>query len=258
MSAPFQKIDFMGISISVVSTSELIDHIINCARSRQTQLINYVNVHAMNIAHQDPFFAELLNQSDVLFCDGYGVKWGAKKLGLLLGDRMTPPDWVDQLWQACTKDNISVFLVGDTEEVVEAYAGTIKKEHPDLNLAGYHHGYFDHPGDESIDVARKISEATPDLILVAMGMPKQERWARDISPMLQGSIFLSVGALFRWKSGIEKRCPKWMSDHGLEWLGRWMQKPRKHFRRYIIGNTTYVLRVLAYCHKKNEVSRKTH
>ena len=235
-----------GVKISIVDLHDVLEEITILLNSSTDvlQMINYANAHAMNIAYGDPSFRDILNGSYMVFCDGFGVKLAAKILNRKIGQRMTPPDWVDQLFEICVKEKKAVYFLGDEDAVVELFVNKVKEKHPNLIIGGYHNGYFNKNGSENDMVIDKINSSNCDIILVGMGMPLQEKWIYENRKRLNVKISLTVGALFKWYCGYEKRAPKWMTDRGLEWLIRLFLNPRKLFRRYVIGNPVFLFRVL--------------
>ena len=244
MSIPRKEL--LGIQISVVDLPELLTEIERLAEAKQPALVNNVNVHACNLAFEQPAFREILNRSEVVFCDGFGVKLGAALRGIRLGQRMTPPDWIDELFARCAAQGYSVYFVGDTAPVVEHFAQEVQRRYPKLKIAGWHHGFFPLQGAENEQLLSEIRDSGADIILTGMGMPRQEFWAEDARTHLEKGVLIATGALFRWYTGFERRAPKWITAIGLEWLARLLASPSRHFRRYMIGLPHFFFRVLRF------------
>lgn len=234
----------LGIDISVVDLPGLLQAIDELAQQECPSLVNNVNIHACNLAFEQPAFREILNRSEVVFCDGFGVKLAGWLTGNRLGQRMTPPDWIDELFALCVRKNYSVYFLGDTDEVVGQFSKKVQANYPDLKVAGWHHGFFDLQGLENEEVVVAIDESGADIIITGMGMPRQELWAWEAKPHLQKGVIIAAGALFRWYTGVEQRAPKWMTDAGLEWLARLLASPRRHFKRYVVGIPLFYWRVI--------------
>jgi N-acetylglucosaminyldiphosphoundecaprenol N-acetyl-beta-D-mannosaminyltransferase len=238
------EICFMGIRVDVIDRPQLLDAIDHLAAAQRPALVNNVNVQACNLAWADAEFRQILNESEIVFCDGFGVKLGARLLGLRLGERLTPPDWIDDLFQRCVRRRYTVFFVGDTDAVVNLFARRVAHKHPELRVVGWHHGYFMPGADEEARLIRELNRLRPDVILTGMGMPLQEKWAWRARRQLARGVVVSTGALFRWYTGTERRAPHWVTGNGLEWLARLLVAPRRHFRRYVIGLPLFFWRVL--------------
>ncbi len=238
------KVNILNISVDVVDQSQLLAEIDRLVETQRPALVNNVNVHACNLACSDPEFLEILNASDVVFCDGFGVKLGARLLGKTLGERMTPPDWVDELFKLCIRKHYCIYFLGDTDKVVSLFARTVQKNHPHLRILGWQNGFFELEQDGAVRIANELVRLRPDIILTGMGMPRQEKWAWSAKKRIGKGVFVATGALFRWYTGVEKRAPRWMTQNGLEWLARLATAPRKHFKRYVIGLPLFYYRIL--------------
>ena len=237
------KVEILGIQIDVINQPQLLAEIDRLAAAQRPALVNNVNVHACNLACSDPEFREILNASEVVFCDGFGVKLGARLLGKTLGQRMTPPDWIDALFALCVHQRYSLYFIGDTAEVVSLFARQVNAKFPGIRVVGWTHGFFELIGDENSRVIHEINRVKPDIILTGMGMPRQEKWAWQAKPQLGSGVMIATGALFRWYTGVERRAAPWMTQHGLEWLARLAVSPRKHFKRYVIGLPQFFIRI---------------
>lgn len=243
-ASPFEKVAFLGVGISRVERSDVIAFVVERAAAGRTAVVNNVNVHAMNLARRNARFATALEESDVVFCDGFGVKVAASLAGARLGERMTPPDWIDGLFDACARMGLSLFFLGDEERVVAAFAAEVARRHPRARIAGWHHGFFSVEGDENRRVLELINAAKPDVIVTGMGMPRQELWAHDNLRALDHGVVIAAGGMFRMYLGLVRRCPPWLSRHCLEWAWRLAQEPRRLFARYVFGNAAFLLRLV--------------
>ncbi|MCF7818251.1 MAG: WecB/TagA/CpsF family glycosyltransferase [Kiritimatiellales bacterium] len=243
-SLGFPAKQILGIRISVVDLSQLLQAIDGLVQRGRPALVNNVNVHACNLAYEQPAFREVLNHSEVVFCDGFGVKLAGCITGNRLGQRMTPPDWIDALFALCVRKNYSVYFLGDTDEVVGLFAEKVLVNHPALRIAGQHHGFFDLQGAENDRVIQAIVASGADIVITGMGMPRQELWAWDAKGRLDKGVVIAAGALFRWYTGYEQRAPKWITGCGLEWLARLISRPRRNFKRYVVGLPLFYWRVL--------------
>ena len=244
MNIPSKRI--LGIDVSIVDRPDLLRAIDELARRKSPALVNNVNVHACNLAFEQPEFREVLNGSEVVFCDGFGVKLGGWLTGRRLGQRMTPPDWIDDLFVLCVHKNYSVYFLGDDRAVVQLFVDKVKANFPGLVVAGYRDGFFELSGDANSKIIKSINESGADIVITGMGMPRQELWAWEAKNHLDKGVIIAAGALFRWYTGVEKRAPKWMTDMGLEWLARLLASPRRHFKRYVIGLPLFFLRILMH------------
>ncbi|HBB33478.1 MAG TPA: glycosyltransferase [Cyanobacteria bacterium UBA8803] len=199
----------------------------------------------MNLAYEQPWYQDFLNQCDLVFCDGFGVLLGAKALGYSVESvhRMTCPDYIENFALACEKADVPLFLLAGKPGVVDKAIEMFKAVAPKLRVQG-HHGYFDKSGEENDKVIQKINEFKPGILYVGFGMPLQERWILDNINRLDVKVFLPLGACLDFYTGSVYRGPRWMTDRGLEWLTRFFTEPQRLWERYVVGNPLFFYRVL--------------
>lgn len=234
----------LGIPIHPVSADELVDLLVEWGRGATLRRVFNVNVHAMNLAHEDAAFAAALRAADIVFCDGYGVKWGARLAGMHIPHRLTPPDWVDHFAGRVAAAGQSVFALGDEDGVAARFQQTLGERHRGYRDAGSAHGFFSRQGRENDTIVEAINASHATHLLVGMGMPAQELWATANAARLRVRTVISVGALYRWVTRIDTRAPRWVTDNGLEWAARLARHPVRHFKRYVIGNPRFLARVI--------------
>lgn len=236
----------LGVSIDNLSLDQVLDSIQTMIEERQKCVVAYVNIQALNLAHQIPEFRAFINCAGLVFCDGFGVLLAAKLLGQRLEYRFTPPDWFPRLMQICAARGFSVFFLGAAPGVVERLAERYLAEYPGLRVAGTHNGYFDKtPGStENTALLEQINLSSADILVIGFGMPLQERWLQDNWEQLNIHVALPTGAMFDYLGGVTRRAPRWMTDHGFEWLGRLIIEPRRLWKRYLIGIPLFFARVL--------------
>jgi len=240
------RVRVLGVPIDLLTVNELHEHLLRFVRARARATVLHVNVHAINLAGRHPWFARILQDADLVFCDGHGVMLGAWLLRQRLPVRITYADWTWQLAALCEREGLSLYLLGGRPGVAEAAAARLRARHPRLQIAGAHHGYFDRDpaSDGSGAVVAAINAARPDILIVGLGMPIQEAWVAAHRVRIGSPVVLTAGAAFDYVSGRLRRPPRWMTAHGLEWLGRLIIEPRRLMGRYLIGNSVFLWRVL--------------
>lgn len=236
----------MGLRIDLLDRPALLAQLEAALGQDRGFTVNNVNVHAMNTAWTDPVFRSALNAAELVFVDGAGVRMGARLAGVPVGERLTPADWIGDLFALCARHDWPVYWLGDTDEVgaaLEEYLGT---HFPGLRLVGRHHGFFAKEGPESDAVVEQINASGARLLMVGMSMPIQEKWLMANRDRLQPAVRLSLGGLARILTGHIRRGPRWMTDNGLEWAFRLCMQPAYTWRRYLIGNPLFLLRLLGW------------
>jgi N-acetylglucosaminyldiphosphoundecaprenol N-acetyl-beta-D-mannosaminyltransferase len=209
--------------------------------------IGNVNIYAMNLATERSSFKNSLNNFDIVFCDGYGVKIGASILGKKIPERFTPPDFIHDMMKIIENQKGSVFLLGAKPGIAEKAGEALIEKSPNLIIAGTQDGYFNKTKETSENqaVITKINSLNPSVLLIGLGMPLQEEWINENWASLNVSVVLPVGALFDTLSGTVPRAPRFLTDHGLEWLARLIIEPRRLWKRYIMGNPLFFLRIIS-------------
>lgn len=245
MSLP-APVDVLGIPIHPITPEQLIETVVAWGNEPGLHRVYHVNVHAMNLAHDLPEFRRYLQNADLVFCDGYGVKWGARIVGAEIPHRMTSADWMDDFARATAEAGQSVFALGDEEGIADEFQRLLSARHSGYRSAGSHHGFFEKTGVENERVIEMINDSGATHLLVGFGMPLQEQWIEANADKLNVRVVVPLGAIFRWYTGTDKRAPKWVTDNGLEWLARLARHPVRHFRRYVIGNPRFVARAVAW------------
>jgi N-acetylglucosaminyldiphosphoundecaprenol N-acetyl-beta-D-mannosaminyltransferase len=241
---PFPRIELLGIQVDVVDRAGLLHAIALAVKVGKGGTILNANAHAMNLAVGDPEFRAILNGSDLLFVDGFGVVLGARLAGLKVGERLTFMDWMDDLFVICSKNGWPIFALGDTDEVGAAFEKRLKQRHPDCPFAGRHHGLFQKEGRESDAVVEEINRSGALILLTGMSMPIQEKWLWRNRDVLAPPVRLASGAFFRFYTGYLQRGPRFMTQNGLEWLFRLATQPGQLWRRYLLGNPLFIGRVI--------------
>lgn len=239
------SIYLLGIRIHVLSIDDLFAYISCVISSQSRALIANVNVHAMNLSCDLPRFRAFLNSADIVFCDGAGVILGARILGHPSSQRITYADWIWQLAKFAEPRDFTFFFLGARPGVADKAAARLRERFPNLRIVGTHHGYFDKtPGSpENEAVIRKINAGKPNILIMGFGMPLQEHWLMENWDRIEANVALAGGAVLDYASGELRRAPRWMTDHGLEWLGRLLIEPRRLWRRYLIGNPLFLWRI---------------
>jgi N-acetylglucosaminyldiphosphoundecaprenol N-acetyl-beta-D-mannosaminyltransferase len=234
----------LDVMLDVIDKDGLHREITSSVEGSRKEIFSYANIHALNLAQELPRFKSFLNSSHVVYCDGEGVRLGARILGIALPPRVVLTYWAWELCGLCAEHGYSVFFVGGREDIVRMAAEEARKRLPLLKLKGWHHGYFQKEGPESDAVVQAINEAVPDILFVGFGMPTQEDWISANFDRLKVHVILPAGSLFDYMSGTKSVAPVWMANHGLEWVYRLLQEPGRLWKRYLIGNPLFFLRVL--------------
>jgi len=236
-----------GLSLGRWTSTELMEAVRAAAVRRRSLLVTYVNAHNVNVMADDDRYKAVLNMADVLYADGMSVVWASRLLtSRPLPERVNAGDFLIPLCEACTENKLSMFLLGSESGVARKCAERLTGAAPGLRIAGATDGFWGKGGEYGTanDVVKAIRAAQPDILLVGLGVPRQELWAARHGADLGVPVIWCVGALFEYYSGTRARAPVWMRKAGLEWVFRLALEPRRLARRYLWGNLRFAGRVL--------------
>ena len=237
-----KTVEILGVPVDVLTRAELETAFLEILKSQERGWISYVNVHTIDIANQIPWYKQFVKDALIRYCDGEGLSFGAFLLGKHIPERITLSDYIYDLAESVVEHKLTLFMLGGTQVVVELAAKKLKELYPSIKLSGHHHGYFSK--EENNSMIDKINECKPDILLLGMGVPKQEEWTKQNFDKLNAKIIWMGGGFLDTLSGTKKRCPYWLGRIGFEWIFRFMQEPRRLWKRYLIGNPMYILRIL--------------
>jgi N-acetylglucosaminyldiphosphoundecaprenol N-acetyl-beta-D-mannosaminyltransferase len=238
--------NIFGIRVDPLTVAQLDSELANMIKTKAHALVFHVNVFALNLAIEDSCLRSIYNRANIVFCDGAGVAIAGRWLGIPIPKRITYADWMWKLSSFCSQSGFSLYFLGARPGIAEKAARQLINRYPELKVAGYKNGYFDKSFNsiENEEVIQSINQVKPDILVVGFGMPLQEQWLAENWDRIDAHVALTGGAVFDYISGDLQRAPRWMTDHGLEWLGRLFIEPRRLWRRYLIGNPLFFWRVL--------------
>ncbi len=236
----------LGVGVDAITVEELQAEIRRLVASGERGTVLNVNANCLNLLYESPALRAFFDDADVVFCDGFGVMLAARLLGGRLPARITYADWAWRLAAFAEAEGFSLFLLGARPGVAERAALMLRQRYPGLKIVGVRHGYFDHSAGsaENETVLEEINAARPDVLLVGLGMPLQETWLMHNRHRIEAGVALTGGAVFDYVSGELRRGPRVLTQNGLEWLARLFFEPRRLWRRYLLGNPLFLLRVL--------------
>ena len=244
---------FFDIEMANTTMDETLSWLTGRARERETTLRAFVNPDCLNTAYVNADYKQVLQQASRVLPDGIGVNVGCRMQGVAMRANLNGTDLFPRLCETLAGTGQSIYLLGAQPGRAEATASAMQEKFPQLRVAGTHHGYFDAAGDAA--VIDDINASGADILLVAMGAPRQEMWLSRHADALQVPVRMGVGGLFDYYSGSISRAPLWMREIGLEWVWRLLQEPGRMWKRYIIGNPLYLYRVWRECRGQQQATR---
>jgi N-acetylglucosaminyldiphosphoundecaprenol N-acetyl-beta-D-mannosaminyltransferase len=199
-------------------------------------------VDCVNIAQRNAEYAACLRECDWVLADGIGLKLGCNLLGTPINQNVNGTDLLPRLCERMAVRGGGVYLLGGLPGVAENVARWMEKTYRGLRVCGARHGYY--LPAEMARVKEEIRASGAEVLLVALGAPKQELWIRDHARETGVKVALGVGGLFDFYGGRMERAPLWMREIGMEWLFRLGKEPRRMWKRYLVGNAVFAARIV--------------
>lgn len=237
-----RRIAVGDVSFDNVNMQEALDLIAGMLDAPHVQQVSFVNPACVNIAARDRGYRRLLSRAALVLPDGIGIKMAADLLGVPLKQNVNGTDLFPRLCQLLEARDASLFLLGGQPGVAEKVAEVIRGQWPRLRIAGVRDGFFGVA--EEGEVAAGVRASGADVVLVARGVPMQDVFIDRHLHQLGVRVAMGVGGLFDFVSGRINRAPAWMRDSGLEWIYRLLQEPSRMWRRYLVGNFSFLGRML--------------
>lgn len=192
-------------------------------------------MHGVLEGYREPEFRRILNSADLFVPDGFSMVWLARRRGFQVPGRVCGTELMLATCRRAAAVGHRVFFYGDTEPVLSALQARLLDACPGLQIAGaYSPPFRPLTVAESDEIVQRINAARPDIIWVGLGLPKQEQWIAAHRARLNAAVLVAVGAAFKFASGTVPRAPRWAGEHGLEWLWRFAQEPRRLWRRAFV------------------------
>jgi N-acetylglucosaminyldiphosphoundecaprenol N-acetyl-beta-D-mannosaminyltransferase len=249
------KSEFFNILIDIVDTKEALIKCKEYFNSAKPNTIFFLNAHCFNIASVNKEYNSAINSATLLLNDGVGIKLAAYFAAIRVKENMNGTDLIPKILQLAREEGKKAYILGSKDEFVKKAVSNISRLYGSGLIAGYHSGYFDK--DEELKIIHEIANKDIDLLIVGMGVPKQELWILDhIKDLTKVKIIIAGGAIIDFSAGKFPRAPKVMQIIGLEWLYRLINEPKRLFKRYIIGNFVFIFRILIFFISRSILKKK--
>ena len=233
------KIDILGVQVDSVTMAEAVGAVERLMEDGTPSLVATANAEMIMRATRDPQLMGILNGAALVVPDGAGTVWAARHLGHEMPERVAGYDLAQELMCLAPERGQRVFLFGSAPGIAERARKKAEELYPGIEIVGIRSGYFtaeDEPG-----IVAMIREARPDLLLAALGVPKQEKWLAAHMEELGVPVSIGVGGTLDVMAGAVRRAPKWMQQARLEWLFRGMLQPKR--ARRLTALPRFVLKV---------------
>lgn len=240
------RVEILGLWLNDVSEDDVITHLVSSVRAGRGGRVVTPNVDILRQATGDPQLRDLLAESDVVLADGMPVVWASRLQGTPLRARVPTSELIYPLAEAAADNGLSMFLLGDEDEVARCAAGKLEAYAPGLEVVGTYSPPFGAELDppELSRIVSRLEDTSPDIVVCAFGFPKQERLMAELQPLLPGSWLVAAGGTLSMVAGRTPSAAPWMRRHGLEWLHRLRLEPRRLFSRYLVHDAPFAIRLL--------------
>lgn len=233
-----KKQSLLNTYINNLTMSETIEEIENMISSNRKSYVVAINVDVVMKIENDAYLKKIVDNADMVLVDGKPLVWISKYYGKPLKAKISGSDLVPLLCEVAAQKNYSLFIIGGKEGIAELAKERLEDKLDGINIVGTYAPPmgFDKDSIELTKINKLVSDAKPDLLIVCFGCPKQEKWIYENINKYDAKVSICAGATVDFLAGNVKRTPKWMSEHGLEWFYRFLQEPKRMFKRYFVDD----------------------
>lgn len=235
----FDKVDILGVKVASLTMKEAVNTVLDFISRREPVIVATANAEMIMNATRDPELKKVLDAAALVVPDGAGTVWAAHHLGYKMPERVAGYDMVQELLKIAPQKQLRIYFFGSAPGVAEKAKRKAETLYPGVNIVGVRNGYFS-AADEP-DIVADIKKAEPDILLAALGVPKQEKWLHKYYKELNVPVSIGVGGTFDVMAGVMKRAPLWMQKAKLEWLFRGLLQPKRAGR--LLALPKFVIKV---------------
>jgi N-acetylglucosaminyldiphosphoundecaprenol N-acetyl-beta-D-mannosaminyltransferase len=246
MNLSRSRVSLLNTWIDKVDLEEAGTLITDFVRTGIPRQIVTVNLDFLRLSTRDRSFQELINTADLVVPDGMPLVWASRLLNNALPHRVPGVDLVVECARVAAQYNYSIFLLGAGPGVADDAAKSLRQRFPQLRIAGIYSPSTINEAEDAVTLER-IRQASPDMLFVAFGAPRQDYWIRKYMHILNVPVCMGVGGTFDMLSGRVSRAPQWMQSGGVEWFHRFYLEPGRLWKRYFIQDLPVFLHLMIRC-----------
>jgi N-acetylglucosaminyldiphosphoundecaprenol N-acetyl-beta-D-mannosaminyltransferase len=247
----FPTENILGLNISPISLPDVLVIIEEWINLKSSEYICVTPVHSIMDCYLNEKVRRAFNLSSLVTPDGMAVVWILKLLGHKEVGRVYGPDLMLELCKASMQTGYKHFFYGNTESVLSNLKKKLEEKYPGIQIAGSISPPFRELSDqEDEEICKQISASGADILWVGLGSPKQELWMYNHQGKIEVPVMIGVGAAFDFLSGNKPQAPRWIQRSGLEWFYRFLQEPRRLWKRYLLGYPRFVVLIFIELFKK--------
>ena len=233
-----EKQPLLNTYVNNVNMTETLNEICKLVDKKQKSYIVAVNVDVVMKMEQDKYLKKITDDADLTLVDGMPLVWIARWHKHPVKAKISGADLVPELCKVAAERGYSIFIIGGAEGVADKAKDNLQEKHNGIKIVGTYSPPFGFEKDkqELQKINKMISDVHPDLVIACLGCPKQEKWIYENYQKYDGTVSICAGATVDFLAGNVNRAPEWMSEHGLEWLYRFSQEPKRLFKRYFVDD----------------------
>lgn len=243
-----EKQRLLNTYVNNLSMSETIDEIEKMIACEKKSYVVAINVDVVMKIEHDSYLKKINDNADMVLVDGKPLIWVSKIHKNPVKAKISGSDLVPLLCAEAAHKGYTMFIIGGKEGIARKAKTRLEEQYPTINIVGTYAPPFGFENDskELDKINNMISEKKPDLVIACFGCPKQEKWIYENYQKYDAKVSICAGATVDFLAGNVNRAPKWMSEHGLEWFYRFLQEPKRMFRRYFIDDIKIIKLILKY------------
>lgn len=236
-----KQAEILGVNVNSLTMRQAVEAVQQFIAEKRTALVATANAEMLMRATADEELKDILNQADLVVPDGAGTVWAANYLGTPMPERVAGYDLAQELMRDAPAKGHKIYFFGSAPGVADKAREKAFELYPGIQIVGTRNGYFTE-ADEP-EIIAEIKAASPDILLAALGVPKQEKWLKKHLHELQVPVSIGVGGTLDVMAGVMQRAPLWMQKAKLEWLFRALKQPSRAGR--LLALPKFVCRVIA-------------
>ena len=243
-----EKQALLNTYINNVTMSETVAAIEQMIGTDKKSYVVAINVDVVMKIEEDAYLKKIVDNADMVLVDGKPLVWISKMYGKLLKEKISGSDLVPLLCEVAAEKGYKIFIIGGKDGIAERAKQKLEAKHPNIRIVGTYAPPFGFEKNEKElnKINQMISEVQPDLLIACFGCPKQEKWIYENIEKYDAKVSVCAGATVDFLAGNVKRAPRWMSEHGLEWFYRFLQEPKRMFKRYFIDDVKIIRLIKKY------------
>lgn len=243
-----EKQPLLNTYVNNVDMDEAVSAIENMIDSEKKSYVVAINVDVVMKIEEDEYLKKVVDEADMVLVDGKPLIWISKMHGNPVKAKISGSDLVPLLCEVAAEKGYKIFILGGADGIAKRAAKRLKYKLPKIQIVGIYAPPYGFENDEKelTKINDMISAVHPDLLITCFGCPKQEKWIYDNIDKYDAKVSICAGATVDFLAGNVKRAPRWMSEHGLEWFYRFLQEPKRMFKRYFIDDVKIIKLIRKY------------